>query len=164
MKMTVKRRYLIELRGILMNADKIFSGPIPCKVRYAFSVNLKRCTDEAKELDEGFPPDEKWLEYEKGRIQILNEGGIKTNEDITKLSTEQIAALEERVKVYGEPYADAIKAQEEILKAREETLNEDIEVELRTVTPDELPNIAVDGEDWEIWNTLFNDGNGIVRE
>lgn len=162
--MTVKRRYLINLRGILMNADKIFSGPIPCKVRYAFSVNLKRCTDEAKELDEGFPPDEKWLEYEKGRIQILNEGGIKTNEDITKLSTEQIAALEERVKVYGEPYADAIKAQEEIIKAREETLNEDIEVDLRTVTPDELPNIAVDGEDWEIWNTLFNDGNGIVRE
>ena len=73
-------------------------------------------------------------------------------------------ALEERIKVYAEPYEDAIKAQEEINKARTETLNEDVEVELRTITPDELPAIILEHEDWQVWNVLFNDGNGIVRE
>lgn len=164
MKMTVKRGYLIQLRNILVNADRIFGGPIPCKVRYAFSVNLKRCNDEAKEIDDGFPPDEKWLEYERGRVAILREAGINTNADIAKLSKEQIDALEERIKVYGEPYEEAIKAQNEINKARNETLEEEIEVELRTVTPDDLPSIIVENEDWQVWNILFNDGNGIVRE
>lgn len=164
MKMTVKRGYLLQLRNILLNADKVFGSPIPCKVRYAFSVNLKRCTDEAKEIDDGFPPDEKWVEYERGRIAILREAGINSNADIAKLSQEQVTALEERIKVYGEPYEDAIKAQNEINRAKNETLSEDIEVDLRTVTPDELPNIIVENEDWQVWNILFNDGNGIVRE
>jgi len=164
MKTTVKRGYLLELRNILVNADRIFGGTIPCKVRYAFSVNLKRCNEEAKEIEEGFPPDEKWIEYERGRIAILHEAGINSNEDLKNLSTEQISALEERIKVYAEPYEEAIKAQDEIDKARNETLAEDVEVDLRTVTPDELPNIVAEHEDWQIWNILFNDGNGIVRE
>ena len=164
MKMTVKRGYLLQLRNILLNADKVFGGPIPCKVRYAFSVNLKRCTDEAKEIDDGFPPDEKWVEYERGRIAILREAGINSNADIAKLSQEQVTALEERIKVYGEPYEDAINAQNEINRAKNETLSEDIEVDLRTVTPDELPNIIVENEDWQVWNILFNDGTGIGRE
>ena len=46
-----------------------------------------------------------------------------------------------------EPYEDAIKAQEEINKVRTETLNEDVEVELRTITPDELPTIILEHED-----------------
>ena len=164
MKMTVKRKYLLDLRNILANADRIFGNKIPCKVRYAFSVNMKRCNDEAKEIDEGFPPDEKWLEYERGRIEILKESGIQCNEDLDKLSQEQLDTLTERVKVYAEPYEDAIKAQEEINKARMETLNEDVEVDLRTVTPDELPDIVLENDHWQVWNVLFNDGNGIVRE
>jgi len=164
MKMTVKRGYLLELRNVLANADRVFGGPIPCKVRYAFSVNMKRCNEEAKEISEGFPNDEKWVEYEQGRISILREAGVNSNADIAKLSKDELAALEERVKVYGEPYEDAIKAQGEIDKAREETLAEEIEVDLRTVTPDELPDIKIENEDWKVWNVLFNDGNGIVRE
>lgn len=164
MKMTIKRRYLLDLRGILVNADRIFGGTIPSKVRYAFSVNLKRCNEEAKEIEEGFPNDAKWVEYERGRVAMLHEAGINSNEDLKKLSTEQLNSLEERVKVYAEPYEDAIKSQEEINKAREETLDEDIEVELRTITPDELPTIILENEDWQVWNILFNDGNGIVRE
>ena len=164
MKMTVKRGYLLDLRNILANADKIFGNPIPCRVRYAFSVNLKRCNEEAKEIEEGFPDDEKWVEYEKGRINILHESGINSNADIPKLTNEQLSAIEERVKVYAEPYAEAIAAQKEIDKARKETLHEEVEVDLRTVTPDELPTIVIDKEDWQVWNILFNDGNGIVRE
>ena len=164
MKMTVKRKYLLDLRDIFANADKIFGGQIPSKVRYAFSVDMKRCNEEAKEIEEGFPNDEKWLEYERGRINLLHEAGVNSNADLAKLSTEQLNALEERIKVYAEPYEDAIKAQEEINKARTETLNEDVEVELRTITPDELPTIILEHEDWQVWNVLFNDGNGIVRE
>ena len=164
MKMTVKRGYLLELRRILVNADKIFGNPIPCKVRYAFSVNLKRCNEEAKEIAEGFPPNEKWLEYENGRINILHEAGINDNKDIAKLSSEQLSALEERIKVYAEPYAEAIAAQAEINKTKDETLMEDVEVDLRVLTPDELPPIIIEKEDWSVWNVLFNDGNGIVRE
>ena len=164
MKMTVKRRYLLQLRSILINADQIFGGPIPCKVRYAFSVNLKRCNEEAREIYEGFPPDAKWVEYETGRKAILHECGIDKDEHLQKLSTEQLNSLEERIKVYAEPYEEAIKAQAEINKAKNETLDEEIEVDLRTVTPDELPNIVVENEDWQVWNILFNDGNGIVRE
>lgn len=164
MKMTVKRKYLLELRNILLNADRVFGGVIPSKVRYAFSVNMKRCNEEAKEIEEGFPNDEKWMEYERGRVNILHEAGINSNADIAKLDKDQINALEERIKVFAEPYGDAIKAQDEINKARMETLDEDIEVELRTITPAELPNIIIEKEDWQIWNILFNDGNGIVRE
>ncbi len=164
MKMTVKRKYLLDLRNIFASADKIFGGKIPSKVRYAFSVNMKRCSEEAKEIEEGFPNDEKWLEYERGRINLLHEAGVNSNADLAKLNTEQLNALEERIKVYAEPYEDAIKAQEEIIKARTETLNEDVEVELRTITPDELPTIILEHEDWQVWNVLFNDGNGIVRE
>ena len=164
MKMTVKRSYLFELRSIFANADKIFGNPIPSKVRYAFSVNMKRCNEEAKEIEEGFPNDEKWVEYERGRLKILHDAGVNTNADLAKLDKEQMSALEERIKVYAEPYEDAIKAQDEINKARNETLAEDIEVELRTITPDELPPIIIDRDDWQVWNVLFNDGNGIVRE
>lgn len=164
MKMTVKRKYLLDLRNIFANADKIFGGKIPSKVRYAFSVDMKRCNEEAKEIEEGFTNDEKWLEYERGRINLLHEAGVNSNDDLAKFSTEQLNALEERIKVYAEPYEDAIKAQEEINKARTETLNEDVEVELRTITPDELPTIILENEDWQVWNVLFNDGNGIVRE
>ena len=164
MKMTVKRGYLLALRNILANADSIFGGKISCRVRYAFSVNMKVCNKEAMEIEEGFPNDEKWMEYERGRIAILHESGIRSNEDLAKLSTEQMNAIEERIKVFAEPYEDAIKAQEEINKARSETLSEDVEVDLRTITPDELPDIIVENGDWQVWNTLFNDGNGIVRE
>ena len=164
MKMTVKRKYLLDLRAIFASADKIFGGKIPSKVRYAFSVDMKRCNEDAQEIAEGFPDDEKWLEYERGRINLLHEAGVNSNADLAKLSTEQLNALEERIKVYAEPYEDAIKAQEEINKARTETLNEDVEVELRTITPDELPAIILEHEDWQVWNVLFNDGNGIVRE
>ena len=164
MKMTVKRKYLLDLRAIFANANTIFGGAIPSKVRYAFSVNMKRCNEEAKEIEEGFPPDEKWLEYERGRVAILHEAGINSNEDLAKLSTEQLSALEERIKVFAEPYEDAIKAQDEINKAKAETLDEDVEVELRTITPEELPTIVIENEDWQVWNILFNDGNGIVRE
>jgi hypothetical protein len=164
MKMTVKRKYLLELRSILANANQIFGGTIPSKVRYAFSVNMKRCNEEAKEIEEGFPNDEKWVEYERGRINLLHEAGVNSNADLKKLSTEQFNALEERIKVFAEPYEDAIKAQDEINKARLETLNEDVEVEFRTITPDELPNIILENDDWHVWNVLFNDGNGIVRE
>ena len=90
--------------------------------------------------------------------------GVNTNADLAKLDKEQMSALEERITVYAEPYEDAIKAQDEINKARNETLAEDIEVELRTITPDELPPIIIDRDDWQVWNVLFNDGNGIVRE
>ena len=162
--MTVKRKYLLELRSILANANQIFGGTIPSKVRYAFSVNMKRCNEEAKEIEEGFPNDEKWVEYERGRINLLHEAGVNSNADLSKLSTEQRNALEERIKVFAEPYEDAIKAQEEIVKARTDTLDEDVEVELRTITPDELPNIIIENDDWQVWNVLFNDGNGIVRE
>ena len=54
MKMTVKRKYLLDLRAIFASADKIFGGKIPSKVRYAFSVDMKRCNEEAKEIAEGF--------------------------------------------------------------------------------------------------------------
>ena len=162
--MTVKRKYLLELRNIFVNADRIFGGKIPSKVRYAFSVNMKRCNEEAKEIEEGFPNDEKWIEYERGRIEILHEAGINSNDDIPNLTAEQLNALEERIKVYAEPYEEAIKAQDEINKARSETLEEDVEVDLRTITPDELPTIIIENDDWQIWNILFNDGNGIVRE
>jgi hypothetical protein len=162
--MTVKRKYLLELRNIFARADQIFGNPIPSKVRYAFSVNMKRCNEEAREIEEGFPNDEKWMEYERGRIDILHEAGINSNDDLNKLTTEQMGSLEERIKVYAEPYEDAIKAQEEINKARMETLDEDVEVELRTITPDELPPIILETDDWQVWNVLFNDGNGIVRE
>ena len=69
MKMTVKRSYLFELRSIFANADKIFGNPIPSKVRYAFSVNMKRCNEEAKEIDEGFPEDEKWVDVSEPKWQ-----------------------------------------------------------------------------------------------
>ena len=162
--MTVKRKYLLELRSILANANQIFGGTIPSKVRYAFSVNMKRCNEEAKEIEEGFPNDEKWVEYERGRINLLHEAGVNSNADLSKLSTEQRNALDERTKVFGKQDQDAIKAQEEIVKARTDTLDEDVEVELRTITPDELPNIIIENDDWQVWNVLFNDGNGIVRE
>lgn len=184
MKMTVKRGYLVQLRRVLLNANLCFEGTIPCKVRYAFSVNLKRCTDEAREIAEGFPPDEKWVEYEQGRRSILHEAGISSDDDLEKLSSEQRNALNTRIMVFREPYEEAIKAQNEIERTKQETLNEETEVELRTITPDELPTIAIKEEhvplwnsvfktthlinttdlEWLVWNTLFNDGNGIIRE
>lgn len=164
MKMTVKRKYLLELRNIFANAHKIFGSKIPSKVRYAFSVDMKRCNEEAKEIDEGFPDDEKWIEYERGRIAMLHDAGVNSNDDLANLSAEQLAALEERIKVYAEPYEEAIKAEQEIKNARAETLEEDVEVDLRTITPDELPEIITETDHWQVWNILFNDGNGIVRE
>lgn len=176
MKMSVKRGYLLELRKVLMNADIVFDGPISCKVRYAFSVNLKRCYEEWKEIGEGFPDDPKFLEYEAGRRKIRFDAGIRSAADEAKLTPEQRADLDKQIEKFAEPYADAIKAQNEIVKARVETLNESVEVDLRTITPVELPDIVIKDDanhiweklffnkDWYVWNILFNDGAGIVRD
>lgn len=163
MKMTVKRSYLLDLQNVLVNADKVFAKPISGRFRYMASLNAKVCGDERDAVMQAFPYDETWIEFERKRVSIIREGGIETNDDLLKLSEEERVALEERVGKLADEYKDAIEAEKELDKARDEFLAEEIEVDLRTTTPDELPEIIA-GDDWNVWNILFNNGNGIVRE
>ena len=77
-------------------------------------------------------------------------------------SQEKQAEITEAVAKIDAEYKEVIEKNRALEGERRKTLDEMVEVDLYTVKP---TDIHIKGENsWEIWEILYNDGNGIIRD
>lgn len=149
--MKVTRGYAIELCQVLHNADKLFESPITGRFRYMASYNLKKVDEERRLTLEAYPFDPRYVEFEEKLEAIKREAGGP--QKINQMSDVEKDQLEQRIIALEKEYEDALDAEREMSKGREEFLKEEIELELRTITPDDIPNIVA-ANHWQIWNLI----------
>lgn len=162
MKMTVKHSYLIQLANILANPGRIFSGE--CKGTVAYKVYMDR--NVAKTYLDGFvqafPEDPRWVEYMQKHDNVYREANVQTTTQLAALPPEQQAEITEKISAIDAEYKDAIEKNNAIEIERRKTLDEEVEVDLYTVNS---ADISIQGDDaWVIWDVLYNNGNGIIRD
>lgn len=162
MKMTVKHSYLIQLANLLAQPDRIFSGD--CKGSIAYKVYMDR--NVAKTYYDGFmqayPTDPKWNEYTRKHDAIYEEANVTTTDQFAALPEEQRAEITAKVAAVDEEYKDVIEKNKAMEAERRSTLEETVEVDLYTVNSSD---ISIQGPNsWAIWDALFNNGNGIIRD
>ncbi len=162
MKMTVKHSYLIQLANILAQPDRIFSGD--CKGNIAYKVYMDR--NVAKTYYDGFmqayPVDPKWGEYTAKHDAIYEEANVRTTSDFAALPEDQRAEITAKVAAIDEEYKDVIDKNNATEAERRKTLEETVEVDLYTINS---ADVSIQGPNaWAIWDALFNNGNGIIRD
>ena len=162
MLMKVKHRYLVGLKNVLERPDDVFEGPVPGAIRYMVSRNYKIAKEEVDSILQEFPIAQEYMEYQGKRTQIFRDAKVETDPQFFALPEEERAEINKRLADLDEEYKDAISAEREMSAAREEFLDQELEVNLYTVKPDALNLKEPNG--WQAWNILFNDGNGIIRE
>jgi hypothetical protein len=149
--MKVKREYTIKLNNACRNGQ--FEQPISGRFRYMLSNNLKTTEEERKLILEAFPADPKFLEYDSKRRKINDEYKITDPTDIEKMETDIKDAYLNKHEVLKTEYVDALSVQDEINKELNTFLQEEIEIDLKTVKPDDVP-VILNKNHWEIWDAL----------
>lgn len=165
MMMTVKRNYLIQLKNLLEHPENVFDGPIPGAIRYMVSMNYKIAKEEFDTVLQAFPFDQKYMEYQEKRRAYLRENGIVVDADFFAKDEDTRNTINERLNAMAVEYKDAIEAETAIDKERDAFLDQDTEVNLYTIKPEQvnIKSTPEDNDGWAPWSVLFNDGNGIVR-
>lgn len=157
--MQITRRKLLDMNMVLMNAEQVFKKPIMGRFYYAVTKNRSITEEERKLTLEAYPYDEKFLEYEQKRDAMLTEAvstrpeGMSVNQALAMLPVDQKDALQARVNTLMEEYKAAIDEETARNVERDKFLDEEIEVDIRTVSPDEIPEIvAADG--WAVYSAI----------
>ena len=162
MKMTVKHSYLIQLANILANPSRIFSGDCQGSVAYKVYMNRNIAKTYLDGFVQAFPEDPKWLEYMQKHDSVYNEANVQTAAQLAALPPEKQAEITERVAAIDAEYKDVIEKNKALELERRKTLDDIVEVDLYTVKP---TDIFIRGEGaWEIWDILWNNGNGFIRD
>ena len=154
MKLKIKRRQVIELNHVLTTTQ--FDLPINGKFRYALTANIKITGDEIKQLNEAFPPCPAFVEFKQKEADIYKLLGVTSQESIDKLEEGKRQDLEEKLIMLRNEYELAIKDQDAINKERIDFSEEEIEIDLKMIKPEDFPNISETNKyfHWDIWNTL----------
>lgn len=157
--MKIQRERLLILNVILQQAERIFKAPISGKFYYTVTRNRKIAEEERKLCYEAYPVDQKYLEYDQKRVGIYQEEGVNTDAKLRELSVkdaEKFNAIQERQRKLAEEYKEAIDAEAKMAEARDEFFKEDLEVDLRTVSSDELPEIdpKSGANCWEVFSRI----------
>lgn len=157
--MLITRRKLLDMNMVLMSAEQVFKKPIMGRFYYAVTKNRSITEEERKLTLEAYPYDEKFLEYEQKRDAMLTEAvstrpeGMSVNQALAMLPVDQKDALQARVNTLMEEYKAAIDEETARNVERDKFLDEEIEVDIRTVSPDEIPEIvAADG--WAVYSAI----------
>ena len=157
--MQITRRKLLDMNMVLMNVEQVFKKPIMGRFYYAVTKNRSITEEERKLTLEAYPYDEKFLEYEQKRDAMLTEAvstrpeGMSVNQALAMLPVDQKDALQARVNTLMEEYKAAIDEETARNVERDKFLDEEIEVDIRTVSPDEIPEIvAADG--WAVYSAI----------
>ena len=159
--MTVKHSYLIQVANILANPARIFAGD--CKGDVAYKVYMDRNT--AKTYLDGFlqayPVDPKWDEYTRKHDMVYAEANVQTSAQLAALPQEKQAEITEKIAAIDTEYKEVIEKNTALEKERRKTLDEEVEVDLYTINSSD---VNIQGPNaWEIWDVLYNNGNGIIR-
>lgn len=164
---TMTRKQLIDLGLVLAQADHIFKQPITGRFYYAATKNRAIAQDEYKITQEAYPESPEIVKYDLRRIALINEVGetIKegfSNMPVTErdaiinspaLTPEKKDGLMAKISELDEEFKDALEEFRKTDAQRNEFLAESIEVDLKTVKPEEVPEI-VDGDGWKIYSIL----------
>lgn len=162
MKMTVKQLYLIQLANILAVAPRIFTGDCQGEVGYKVYMNRNVAKTYLDGYTQAFPEDPKWAEYTQKHDMIYAEVNVQTTAQLAALPPEKQAEITERIAAIDAEYADTIEKHKTLEIERQKTLDDIVEVDLYQVKPSD---IHIKGDDaWQIWDTLWNDGNGIISK
>ena len=161
MHMTVKHSYLIHVANILTHPERIFGGT--CKGSIAYKMYLNR--NVAKTYWDGFmqafPVDPKWDEYVQKHDGVYAEEKVVTQNDLANLPEKKRADITAKIAEIDAEYKDVIEHEQAMEIERRKMLDEEVEVDLYTVAPDDVEISGPDG--WKLWTILFNDGNGFIR-
>jgi hypothetical protein len=161
MQMKVTQGYLVKLANYLAQPDRIFGGKCSGRVAYSVYMNSKVAKTYLDAFAEAFPPDPKWQEYSFKHDQVYVEAKVSTMEQLMALPPEQQAEIQKRISEIDAEYKDVIEKEQATEKERQKLLDEEVEVDLRTVTPDDIEIVGPDS--WKIWTELFNGENGFIR-
>lgn len=152
--MKITRKHVVELDHVLKTTN--FEMPICARFRYATSSNLKKTGAEIDEINAAFPVSDSYNEFMKKQAGIYNEFGVKKIEDINDFEEEKRQELDAKLDSLKEEYADVIEEHNTVQAEKRSFLNEEIDLDLKMVKIDDMPNIAEDNmyPHWEIWRIL----------
>lgn len=152
--MKLTRKNVVELDHVLKTTN--YDMPIGARFRYATSSNLKVTGAEIDEINAAFPVPDAFKEYKQKETAVYTEFGVQNVNEIASFEEEKKQAIEAKFDALKEEYADAIDEYQAIEKEKFEFLNETIDINLRTVKVDDVPDIAKDNiyPHWEIWRVL----------
>lgn len=168
--MKLKRRQLLDMGAVLMSAEQIFKAPIKGKFYYACMKNRAVAQEEYKLSTEANPYPEQYSEYDNKRVAIINEVGETVREGFGGLSIEERDSiinsrdpkvmpadkhdlLISRLNDLNKEYKDLLDEVAQIDQKRNEFLDEEDEYVIKTVKPDEIPEI-VGGNGWLVYAAL----------
>ena len=152
--MKLKRHNIVELDHVLKTTN--YDMPISARFRYATSSNLKVTGAEIDEINAAFPVPDAFKEYKQKENAVYTEFGVKNINDIQTYEEEKKQEIEIKLDTLKEEYIDAIDEYNAIQHEKKEFLKEEIEINLRTVNVNDVPDIAKDNiyPHWEIWRVL----------
>lgn len=162
--MEVKRGYALHLNQVLQVTNQIFdhSKPISGQCLYMRSWNLKKTEDERKFTIEAFPYDDKYLEYDERRCDLIR--SVAPNGNVAKLDADTRCKLDNDIASLTQEYKECIDAEKEIKAQRDEFLAETINIDLRTVALADVPAICAWNAEsaWDILDPIVRDDGNVV--
>lgn len=152
--MKLTRAKVLELNHILANAK--FEMPISARFRYTVSQNVKITKGEIDAINEAFKAPEEINEYNSRRQKIIAESGISTDEEYHEMEEEARKELDDKIKSLDEEYKELLTEVQEIENERSEFLQEEVDLDLKTIKVDDMPDISEDNQypHWQIWAIL----------
>jgi len=171
---TITRRQLIDLGFVLAQAEHIFKQPITGRFYYAATKNKAIAQEEHKLTQEAYPESPDIVKYDQRRVAIINEVGETIKDGFSKLpvperdaiinssalTPEKRDGLVAKIAELDEEFKDVLEEFRKTDAQRGEFLNETIEVDLKTVKPDDVPEIVEDAakimnsDGWKIYASL----------
>jgi hypothetical protein len=154
-------------RGKLVSLWQILSlvGNTPGSVKFHYSVNKnkKLLEPEVKSLEEAKKPTERFLEWEKKRLEICKELAEKdeagqpvlvpvNGTTVFKFSDENRSLFEQKISAVRDEYEDAIKDFQDKERQFDELLREEVEIELHLIPLSAVPDtLSLTGPQTEVF-------------
>lgn len=158
--MKIYRKKIKELFSILNNMN-LYEMPITSSFRFMLTENLQILLNEVTKIDTLMKEPPEISEYKSKRIDILASLDIRDEESLKNLSEENKLILEERMISLNNEYITVLANIDKLESFRNDFMNEEVDLPLKTIHIDKAPNISVDTTNhWGIWNSikiLFHD-------
>jgi hypothetical protein len=142
---------------------RINDGSFESTKRFSYAVILNSGVLEniAKAVLEISKPSDSYAEYEHKREELVSEYAVRDeNGDVllregryVKIDVDRREELESKIKELDEEYFDVLDIREKDLKEFEEVLNDEVELDIKTVSIDDVPDSV--GKDLKLMKMIM---------
>ena len=152
--MKLTRNNVIHINHVLKTTE--FDLPIKAKFRYMVTRNIKISDSEIDDINEAFPVPDSVMEYKEKEAKLLGEYGINSPGEASKFEEEKQQAFDGAFSTLKEENASVVDETSAYEKEKTEFLSEEIDIELKSIDVDLIPDIAEANQypHWEIWSIL----------